>query len=62
MTITRERKPHHSGRKDRRGSDPCSGERPDKGIRYLYRKYDGRDGVKQTHLPGVFLREVRSDK
>ena len=28
----------------------------------LYRKYDGRDGVKQTHLPGVFLREVRSDK
>ena len=39
MTITRERQPHHSGRKTGGRCDPCAGEWSDERVRNFYWKY-----------------------
>jgi len=46
MTITRERQSDIAEWKDRRGRDPCSGERSHERVWYFHREYAGGSSLK----------------
>ena len=51
MTITRERKPHHSGRQAGGGRHPRPGQRPYEGIWNFHRNYAECGGIGCIGIP-----------
>ena len=55
MTITRERQSDYPGQETGGCSHTCVGERPNTGVRYLYREHVGSSGIIVSRQDDVFI-------